>query len=271
MHRTLKLFSLLPILFFSWNSASAHILVGVPDKFDGNEKEKINVVFGLAEPLLSLDLSKEKIIAKGYAGNPAVISLSGSVVYKDGTEKGLSTFTPINQKDASDKDVGNANADKAEFVLEKSGTAIIKARMDFNSNKLPTVTFAKTIINWSDDGQTGKILGDKDIVEIVLLDNPKPAKVGDTLKAQVFLRGQPLADAEISATYDGAPTHKDSEENDYLIAKTDKDGKVSFKMDQVNTWVIAIEYIDKDFESGNSAYEKGAGVRYRSSIVFRVQ
>ena len=267
----LSLSGIASIMMLASGPASAHLLVAYPDKFDAKEGEKIEVAIGLAEPLIAMNLSKEKILAKGFAGNPGVVHLQGSVLFHDGTETALADFKPINPELPHLHDPAEATADKTEFSIQKPGTIVVKARMDFNSSKRPTVTFAKTLINWKNDGQTGKKLGGEEVLEIVLLNDPGPVKVGDSLTAQVFLRGKPLAGADISATFDGAPKHKDSEENDYLTAKTDADGKVTFKFDTAKPWVIGLEYIDETHDSKNPAYPEKAGIRYRSSVTFPVK
>lgn len=263
--------SLLASVFMCSSLVQAHLLVVQPDRFTVRQGEDVRVNMGLSEPLITMDLSLEKILAKGYGGKPGVASLSSYVLYRDGSEAVIENLVPVNLNNPSDVNPANANANQSKFTLQKSGTAVINARMQFNSGKRPTIAYGKTFLNWQKDNLVNRRLAGNDVLEIVFTGNIGPVRVGQTVTVQAFLRGKPLANAEISATYDGAPTHEGSEENDYIVKKTNRNGQASFKMDRPNQWVIGIEYVDEKFNSNNPAYPENTGVRYRSSILFPVK
>lgn len=256
-------------------SASAHLPVFHPEKLSIPVGEEIKALAGLSEPLIVMAYSREQLLARGYAGNPGVVDMSGTIFYADGSNTYLepSKFTPVNTVNPANTNPASADADAVRFKIEKSGTAVAALSFNFNSGTRPTVAYGKTLMNRAADGMAAKRLGGDSVLEIVFLDNVSTVRDGDTVRAQVFLRGKPLAGAEVSATYDGAPRHVGSDEpdnNEYLHADTDSEGKVSFVMDRPGTWVIGIEYVDETFDPKNPAYPENKGVRYRGTVLFPV-
>lgn len=254
------------------NVASAHLLVALPDRFETATGGNLLLKAGLSEPLITFVYSRENLLALGYAGN--VAKFSGNVFYADGTSSALADamFTPANtaRPASSDHDIANLS-------IQKTGTTIIAPRFDFNSGTRPTVATAKTFINWTSDGMATKRCFGNDAIEIVMAENISRVSVGDTLKVRVFLRGQPLPNATVSATYDGAPTDPNSDEpneNEYLHVDTDSNGYATFTgIDRANKWVIGIEFIDENVAKNNpdySSYTDWKGIRYRGSILLPV-
>jgi hypothetical protein len=257
--------------------AYAHLPVVDFDGFSFPVESSVKLTAGLAEPLITMAYSPEHLLAVGYAGNPGVANLSGAIFYANGEKTVLAPkdFAPVNTTNPSDTDPANSGASVATFKIEKPGTVAATTRLDFNSGTRPTVAFGKTFINRTTDGLATRRLGGDDVLEIVFTDDTASAavKTGDTVNAQVFLRGKPLANAEVSATYDGAPKHTDSDEpdnNEYLHADTNADGRVAFVVDRAAKWVIGIEYVDEAFDPQNAAYTPSAGVRYRATILLPV-
>jgi hypothetical protein len=257
--------------------AHAHLPVVDLGGFSFPVGSSVRLTAGLAEPLVTMVYSRELLLARGYAGDPGVANLSGAVFYADG-EKALldqAVFTPVNLTDPANVNPASADADVAVFKVEKPGTVAVAMRLDFNSGTRPTVAFGKTFVNRAADGVANRRLGGDDVLEVVFTDDDASVAVkpGDTVNAQVFLRGKPLANAEVSATYDGAPRHADSEEpdnNEYLHADTNAEGKVAFVVDRTANWVIGVEYVDESHDPQNPAYAPSKGVRYRGTIFFPV-
>jgi uncharacterized GH25 family protein len=92
-------------------------------------------------------------------------------------------------------------------------------------------------------------------LEIIPLDNPAKITSGMLSKAKfrVLYKGQPLANAEVSATYD---YYNYKTANAYAqTAKTDTKGEVSFKIDSSGLWLVRISdtrpstYPDTDEEN----------------------
>ncbi len=256
-------------------SASAHLPVVNPEKFSVPVGDSVKAITGLSEPLLDMIYSRERLLALKLAGNPGVVDMSGTIFFADGSKTVIesSGFTPVNTKNPANTDPISADANAVVLKIEKEGTAVAALRLDFNSKNRPTSSFAKTFINRTSDGMAMKRLGGDEVLEIVMLDDVSSVKRDDTVRAQVFLRGKPLSNAVISATYDGAPRRVDSDEpdnNEYLYADSNADGKVSFTMDRAGIWVIGVEYIDETFDPKNPAYTENKGVRYRGTVLFPV-
>jgi uncharacterized GH25 family protein len=95
----------------------------------------------------------------------------------------------------------------------------------------------------------GKILGQK--LEIILLDNPFKTKPGDEITAQVLFDGKPLADKTITA-YNLEPESKKI--NEYK-AKTDKNGRVKFKIENPGLWLIRLVHLLKCNGCENADWE----------------
>lgn len=75
-------------------------------------------------------------------------------------------------------------------------------------------------------------------LEIIPLDNPARIRRGSTARFRVLYNGQPLANADIQATYD---YYDYKTANAYAQAgKTDARGEASFRIDQTGIWIIRI-------------------------------
>ncbi len=99
--------------------------------------------------------------------------------------------------------------------------------------------FLKTLLQVGDkhDATFKKIAGMK--LEIVPLENPYAKKVGDNLKMQVLFDGKPLADKTVFAN--------NRETTDVSTQKitTDKNGKISFKLDRKGVWLIRLVFMQR--------------------------
>ncbi|MDR3356163.1 MAG: DUF4198 domain-containing protein [Spirochaetaceae bacterium] len=73
-------------------------------------------------------------------------------------------------------------------------------------------------------------------LEIIPLVNPAKLKKGSRAKFKVLYKGEPLANAEVGATWD---YYNYKTENAYAhVDKTDDKGEVSFKLDSKGLWII---------------------------------
>lgn len=79
------------------------------------------------------------------------------------------------------------------------------------------------------DNTYKKQLGMK--LEIIPLENPYTKKVGDILKFQILFEGKPLTDGTVFADNRDSATQK---------MVTDKDGKVSLKIDKSGMWLVRL-------------------------------
>lgn len=261
------------LLMFFVIPAGAHLPVPQPEKFQVQPGESIEVRVGLAEPLIKFDYSKERMAKLGHDGG--VSSLTSEIKYADGSGAGI-PLSPANAARPEDSFYNKGNV-----VVEKPGTSVVAMRFDFNSGTRPTVAYGKSLINWTADAPSSTRYGGDDVLEITQAENTGPLSWGDEITVLVTLRGKPLSDAKVSATYDGAPLPASSEEgeeknNEYLFSKTDASGKVSFRPDRPGVWVVAIEYIDEAAPKNKKEYDNPEryaawkGIRYRGALVFQV-
>lgn len=235
--------------------ASAHIFVLKPDAMTVKRGAELSFTAGLAEPLITLDMSRSMLEAMRFT-----IDMDASVKYKSGTvtDIPLSSFKPVNPS----MPLASADAEVARFSVEEKGTAVLFGSFTMKRDGKTTACFTKSFINLTNDGMSTQVFaGEKQsVAEIVFTDNVKSVKRGDALKVRVLLKGKPLTGANVSATYDGAPLKKaDAPENEYLTVKTNVSGEAAFAIDRAGLWICSIEYenpLDK--------------IRYRSSVLFEV-
>lgn len=245
-------------VFFAAGAADAHIFVLKPESMEAAEGSVLKVYAALAEPLIVPDMSKEMLEASGFE-----VVMSARANYKSGlvTELSAADFSPAHVKNPAETDKAKADADVASITVAEAGTVVLNGRLDMTKEGKRTVCFAKTFVNLSADGiSTQRFAGD-DAAEILFRSDVNSIAKGDAVDVQVLLKGKPLADAEVSATYDGAPAlAADGPENEYITVKTDAEGGARFTMDSSNLWSVTIEYTDPE-----------DSVRYRSSVLFDVK
>lgn len=257
--RTVVLAALITVLAFS-GAASAHIFVLKPEVMEAGKGAAVSFTAGLAEPLIVLDMSRPMLESMGFT-----VGMEASVKYKNGVETDipLDSFKPAYLKNPSLSAPVSADAEISQLQLTEEGTAVLHGSFSMERDGKKTLCFAKTFVNLTNDGMSTEIFAgaDEPVAEILFTENVKAVKSGDTLKVRVLLKGKPLADADISATFDGAPAKKtDSPENEYLTVKTNAAGEASFAVDKAGLWISSIEYQNPE-----------DGIRYRSSLLFQVQ
>lgn len=94
-------------------------------------------------------------------------------------------------------------------------------------------------------------------LEILPLENPYQKKIGDKLKFQVFFDGQPLA---------GKTVFADNRQSETQKMTTDKNGKITMKIDRSGLWLVRLVYMQRcqkdcneaDWESFWGAFSFGA-------------
>ena len=250
------LFLVLALLVFVNSAASAHIFVLKPEAMTVKKGEKLSFAAGLAEPLITLDMSRPMLESMGF-----IINMGASIKYKSGKEAKipLSSFNPVTPNIPP----ASADAETAQFVVTDKGTAVLHGNFTMKRDGKTTVCFAKSFINLTNDGMSTQSFSDGNhpVAEILFADNIKGIKRGDVLKVRVLLKGKPLAGADISATYDKAPAKKSgSPENEYLTVKTNIFGEAAFAIDREGLWICSIEYPNPQDK-----------IRYRSSVLFEVR
>jgi hypothetical protein len=126
-------------------------------------------------------------------------------------------------------DGGYADGTRAEATAANRGKTIAKARY--------FAKYSKCYLNPDPkDASFSTPLGHE--MEIIPLDNPAKITKGFFSKAKfrVLYKGEPLANADVSATYDYF-NYKTA--NAYAqTAKTDAKGEVSFKIDNAGLWLV---------------------------------
>lgn len=87
--------------------------------------------------------------------------------------------------------------------------------------------------------------------EILLAANPASMKVGDTLSFQALLKGRPMANQLVYASYDG---HDDKGGAAKAVRmRTDASGHASFKISTGGKWFITLINMQKT--TGDATYE----------------
>lgn len=120
-----------------------------------------------------------------------------------------------------------ADGKKADVVKANPKKTVAKSRY--------FAKFSKTYLNPSADDTTfSKPIGQA--MEVVPQTNPADIKAGTKASFLILYNGKPLADSEISATYDGFDSKT---ENKYAAtAKTDKKGMVTFDITKNGIWLV---------------------------------
>ena len=107
--------------------------------------------------------------------------------------------------------------------------------------------FIKTLLQVGDNrtGSAKTRVGSK--LEIVPLENPYSKKSGDNLKLQIYFGGVPLKEKAVFAD------NRDGEEYSTQKLTTDKDGKITVKLDRKGLWLIRLVYMQRCAKNCNEA------------------
>jgi uncharacterized GH25 family protein len=269
-------------LFFAISSipaALAHNFTLIPDKFESSAGESTGIAATFTHeigkgqyPVFSLMTEHDDVFGGKYAGvydGPLVISAnihsaSFKVHYNNGKEAPISnsSFKPYDLDKREITDSRIADSDYATFPIDQAGTAAVVGdiKMTLNIGFMTTntsatgenVAYSKTFLNLTNDGMATKRFGGDDVLEVVFAEEVPQGgiKIGDTVKFKLLFKGNPLADADVHASYIGAEaTYKGPGEgwvNDSAggEAKTDSDGFVSFSFDHASGWLVGVEHAD---------------------------
>ena len=119
--------------------------------------------------------------------------------------------------------------------------------------------FIKTLLQVGNihDAAFGKVIGLKN--EIIALENPYTKKVGDSVQFKILFDGKPLVNKEVFAD------NRKGEKITTQKLMTDKNGKITVKIDQSGLWLVRLVYMQRcktdcseaDWESFWSAFSFG--------------
>lgn len=243
-----KIYTFLLIFAFSV-SAFAHEYWFEADKFFLTPQEKTAVHLYVGEALKHdeeriYQKSKTEIFRLFSAGNN--LDLKNSVadealpIYNFSAEKAGNYLFALERNWSYIK---LSPKDFEDYLREDGMDYIIGERTKLGENQKEGrerySRFLKTLLQVGDtrDAVFKKNAGLK--LEIVPLENPYAKKVGDNLKFQVLFDGKPLSDKTIFAD------SKDGAEVISQKLKTDKNGKVSVKLDRKGVWLVRLVFMQR--------------------------
>jgi uncharacterized GH25 family protein len=209
--------------------------------------------FTVGEELEPVEVNEVYAVKNGQKGQPLPLEKNADRVWYETTYR-LTDNTPViivgNRKGGfycifTDGDY--ADGTKSEVQAANKGKTVATARY--------FAKFSKYYLNPAAGDKTFDTPLGHDL-EIIPLDNPAGLKKGSKARFRVLYKGQPLANAEISATYD---YYNYKTANAYAqTSKTDAKGEVTFKIDSSGLWLVRVSdtrksaYPDTD-EDNNAA------------------
>jgi uncharacterized GH25 family protein len=240
-----NLFLIAALCVFLGSTAGAHEFFVIPDEvkdYKIGDTVQINALsthyFTVGEELEPIEVNEVYIVKNGIkAGADLPLERNADRVWYETSYRITDNVPAIvvgNRKGGFYclfTDGGYADGTKAEVTAANTGKTIATARYFAKYSKY----YLNPIAN---DTSFSVPLGHE--LEIIPLDNPARIKKGIFSKARfrVLYKGQPLANAEISATYD---YYDYKTANAYAqTAKTDAKGEVSFKIDNTGLWLVRI-------------------------------
>jgi uncharacterized GH25 family protein len=217
------------------------VIPGEVKEYKAGDTATINALsthyFMVGEELESVEVNEVYAVKNGAKGPGLPLEKNTDRVWYE-TTYNLSDNTPViiagNRKGGFYclfTDGGYADGNKAEAQAANPGKTVATARYFAKYSKLylnPSAT----------DTSFSAPLGHE--LEIIPLDNPAKIKSGVFSKAKfrVLYKGQPLANAEIAATYD---YYDYKTANAYAqTEKTNAKGEVSFKINHSGLWLVRI-------------------------------
>jgi hypothetical protein len=262
--------SLSVTLVFTSSGAFAHKFVVSPDNFNvpANGATGISATFTEIIGVPEYSLSLTGMIY-------SQMDTSFEVLYKDGTDSAIlnTAFKPYDSKTMTETSAEKSDVEYAGFSVAKTGTAIVNAKfrgtIDLSQfggeGTAESVSHSKTFLNLTNDGMAARRFGGDDVLEVVFAqDAPSGGvKVRDKIEFKFFLKGEPLRNAPVFASYVGAPlyTIKEGEDdvpvNDYLEATTDSNGIATFKPDSAAPWFVGA------FSGEGGSEEYGGGILFQ--------
>lgn len=129
--------------------------------------------------------------------------------------------------------------DFTEYLTAEGLDHILKLRKERGEETKPGrerySRFVKTLVQVGNETSDSykSIVGQT--IELVPLDNPYDKKVNDSIRVQLFFRNTPLANALVSATYEGFTTKPDTYQQSL---RTDSNGIAVFRLTHSGRWLI---------------------------------
>jgi uncharacterized GH25 family protein len=249
MERMKKCFCALTVFFAVQAGLSAHEFFVIPDEvkdYKSGDTVKIDALsthyFFVGEELEPAEVNEVYVVKNGAKGAGLPLEKNADRVWYEASYQ-LTDNTPVivvgNRKGGFYcyfTDGGYADGTRAEVTAANPGKTVATARY--------FAKYSKYYLNPDPkDTSFSTPLGTD--LEIIPLDNPAKITKGFFSKAKfkVLYKGQPLANADISATYDYF-NYKTA--NAYAqTAKTDSKGEVSFKIDNTGLWLVRVSYTEK--------------------------
>ncbi|MDR3302267.1 MAG: DUF4198 domain-containing protein [Spirochaetaceae bacterium] len=239
-----KRFLLVLVCFVVSSSLFAHEFFVIPDEvkaYKSGDTVKIDALsthyFTVGEELEPAEVNEVYAVKNGVKGADLPLTRNADKVWYE-AEYTLTDNTPViivgNRKGGfycTFTDGGYADGKKAEVAAANRGKTIAKSRYFAKYSKFYLKPDPK-------DTSFSTPLGHD--IEIIPLDNPAKISKGIFSKAKfrVLYKGQPLPNAEISATYD---YYNYKTANAYAqSAKTDAKGEASFKIDNAGIWLVRV-------------------------------
>ncbi|GHV73020.1 nickel transporter [Spirochaetia bacterium] len=251
------------------SAISAHEFFVIPDvakDYKAGDTVQIDALsthyFTVGEELEPAEVNEVYAVKNGAKGAPLPLEKNPDRVWYQ-TNYRLTDDTPTiivgNRKGGfyclfTDGDY--ADGTRAEVVAANTGKTIATARY--------FAKYSKYYLN-PNAGDTSFSTPLGHDLEIIPLDNPAKIKKGIFSKAKfrVLYKGQPLANAEISATYD---YYDYKTANAYAqTGKTDAKGEVTFKIDNSGLWIVRIS------DTRPSAYPDTEEDNIAAIVVFNVK
>jgi uncharacterized GH25 family protein len=227
---------------FAGAAVSAHEFFVIPDvvkEYKSGDTVRIDALsthyFTVGEELEPVEVNEVYVVKNGSKGAPLPLEANTDRVWYQ-TNYRLTDNNPViivgNRKGGFYcifTDGGYADGTRAEVALANPGKTVAAA--------LYFAKYSKYYLNPDPrDTSFNTPLGFD--LEIIPLDNPARLRRGSRAKFRVLYKGRPLANAEISATYD---YYDYKTANAYAqTATTDSKGEVTFRLDHEGIWLIRI-------------------------------
>ncbi len=219
--------------------ASAHDFWIEPSTFHARTGERVSVGLCIGDPFAGWSMARngariEQFLAVGAAGERPIIGLDGS------DPAGVTRFDApgfyVLAYRSNDAFTELPAAKFAEYLLEKGLDDIAASRMQLRPSQRPVreayARYAKSLL------RVGALSGapvDRRIgfrLEILAESSAAAMPGARPLTIELLFDGKPLANAQVTATWRGAPVSR-------IKARTDADGRASLDLQQAGVWQVA--------------------------------
>ena len=192
--------------------------------------------FTVGEELEPVEVNVMTIVKNGSRGNPLRLTANNDRLWYEATYT-LTDNTPVIVEGnrlggfyGLFTDGGYADGTRAQVTAANPGKTIATMRY--------FAKYSKFYLNPAANDRTFSTpLGHE--LEIIPLDNPAGIKRGSSPRFRVLYKGQPLPNAEISATYDYYD-YKTVDNYAKKGMKTDSKGEVTVKIDNSGLWYVRV-------------------------------